>query len=232
MSSWCRACLRPPSRSHKNPRSKVQWSSKLLFLSPCPLFLPCVSFWRRLFSRLRWDTSARWVSPRRKRWPPADTSRWPPLPAPGQLHLNFSCKNRKTTQKNNSTFGTSRHVWVPSQHRQLYCHWYSSFQQLPSSYGAYKPFHEEHEFSCGICGTDNPFWSQASSKASQLLCLRIKRQNATSVKLKTTSLLCPFTTCPGSYLKDENTRLWGNCCNRKCLFEDVMLVLMQIKVCR
>lgn len=39
------------------------------------------------------------------------------------------------------------------------------FQQMPSSCGAYKPFHEEHEFSCGICGTNNPFWSQPSSKA-------------------------------------------------------------------
>lgn len=180
----------PPLPIPQNPLSKVQWSSKLLFLSPCPLFfffLPCVSFCR-LFSRPRWDTSAKWVSLRRKRWPPADTSRWPPLPAPGQLHLSFSCKNRKNDTKTNSTFGTSGRIWIPSQHRQLHSHWYSSFQQLPSVYDAYKPFHEEHEFSCGICGTDNPFWSQASSEAPQLLCLRIKRQNATSVKLKTTSL--------------------------------------------
>lgn len=99
----------PPLPIPQNPLSKVQWSSKLLFLSPCPLFFfffPCVSFCR-LFSRPRWDTSAKWVSLRRKRWPPADTSRWPPLPAPGQLHLSFSCKNRKNDTKTNSTFGSS-----------------------------------------------------------------------------------------------------------------------------
>lgn len=41
----------------------------------------------------RRDTSARWVSPRRTRWPPADTWRWPPSPAQGQPRPNFSCTN-------------------------------------------------------------------------------------------------------------------------------------------
>lgn len=48
----------------------------------------------------------------------------------------------------------------------------------------HKPFHEEHEFSRGICGTNNPFWIQASSKAPELLCLRIKEQNTTAVSCK------------------------------------------------
>lgn len=41
----------------------------------------------------RRGTSARWVSPRRTRWPPADTWRWPPSPAQGQPRPNFSCTN-------------------------------------------------------------------------------------------------------------------------------------------
>lgn len=35
-----------------------------------------------------------------------------------------------------------------------------------------EPFHEEHEFSCGICGTDDPLWNQPPSEAPQLLRLR------------------------------------------------------------
>lgn len=38
-----------------------------------------------------------------------------------------------------------------------------------------KPFHEEHEFSCGICGADDPLWNQPSSKAPQLLWLRVPK---------------------------------------------------------
>lgn len=108
MSSWCLACLRPSPPDPTKPPVESTMVFKTTLSLPLPpfFFLPCVSFCR-LFSRPRWDTSAKWVSLRRKRWPPADTSRWPPLPAPGQLHLSFSCKNRKNDTKTNSTFGSS-----------------------------------------------------------------------------------------------------------------------------
>lgn len=179
----------PPLPIPQNPLSKVQWSSKLLFLSPCPLFFFCpvlvfVVFFLVL-GGIRVPSESLFVER-------DDHLR--------TLHVGLLCrhqvsfiwvfpaKTEKTTQKLIQHLARAEHIWIPSQHRQLHSHWYSSFQQLPSVYDAYKPFHEEHEFSCGICGTDNPFWSQASSEAPQLLCLRIKRQNATSVKLKTTSL--------------------------------------------
>lgn len=38
-----------------------------------------------------------------------------------------------------------------------------------------KPFHEEHEFSRGICGTDDPLWNQPPSKPPQLLWLRVRQ---------------------------------------------------------
>lgn len=38
-----------------------------------------------------------------------------------------------------------------------------------------KPFHEEHEFSRGICGPDDPLWNQPPSKPPQLLWLRVRK---------------------------------------------------------
>lgn len=104
----CLACLCPPSRPPKHPfQSTMKLKTTVSLFSPAPS--PCVSFCH-LFSRLRLDTSAKWVSLRRKRWPPADTSRWPPSPAPGQLHPSFSCTNsRKDKYKFNwLAFGTGR----------------------------------------------------------------------------------------------------------------------------
>lgn len=109
-----------------------------------------VSFCRP-FSRLRWDTSARWAALRRTRWPPADTWRWPPLLAPSRLRLNFSCAE-----------------------------WKLKFRPLPNKRDCFHfcwvnwPFHEEHEFSCGIRGPDDSLWNQPSSKAPQLLWLRVR----------------------------------------------------------
>lgn len=117
------------------------------------------------FCHPRRDTSARWVSPRRMRWPPADTWRWPPSPAQGQPRPNFSCK------KNIGFVG-----WGGDDG--------SSFRRVSFSGNTwvdYKPFHEEHEFSCGVRGPDDSLWCQTSSEAPQLLCLRIKRQNTTLI---------------------------------------------------
>lgn len=152
------SCLFLPPRPAPLPDPlKIHWSSKLLCLSLSPCPPPRVSFCR-LSSRLRWDTSAKWVSLRRRRWPPVDTSRWPPSPAPSQLRLNFSCTKQKTSS-------SDRHVTPNNPSR---C--------------SDEPFHEEHEFSCGICGADDPLWSQASSEAPQLLCLRVEPQNTSSAR--------------------------------------------------
>lgn len=121
--------------------------SRMEFKTSLPT--PRVSFCRP-FSHLRWDTSARWAALRRRRWPPADTWRWPPLPEPSRLHLNFS-----------------------------YTGWKLKFRRLPNKRDRFhfcwvnEPFHEEHEFSCRICGTDDPLWNQPSSETSQLLWLRV-----------------------------------------------------------
>lgn len=156
------SCLSlPPLPTPPNPLSKVQWSWKLQFVSFPRSPFPCVSFCR-LFSRPRWDTSAMSVSLHRKRWPPADTSRWPPSPAPSRLHQSFSCTNGK---QKHIQLSTSRHSF-DSQTTEKVIQWLTfQFQQLPSGFGAYKPFHEEHELSCGICGSNNPFWIQPSSEA-------------------------------------------------------------------
>lgn len=87
------SCLSPPPTApipHNTPSLlfKVCWSWKVLHLSRRPL--ACTSFCH-LSSHLRRDTSARWVSPRRKRWPPADTWRLPPLLGPSRPRLSFSC---------------------------------------------------------------------------------------------------------------------------------------------
>lgn len=190
MSSWCLACLRP---SPPDP-TKPPVESTMVFKTTLSLPLPPFFFFRPVLvfvvfflvlGGIRVPSESLFVER-------DDHLR--------TLHVGLLCrhqvsfiwvfpaKTEKTTQKRIQHLARAEHIWIPSQHRQLHGHWYSSFQQLPSVYDAYKPFHEEHEFSCGICGTDNPFWSQASSEAPQLLCLRIKRQNATSVKLKTTSL--------------------------------------------
>lgn len=91
------SCLPPPPSPPPNPCFKVQWSSKLQFTFFATLLRPISSF--HLFSRPRWDTSAKWVSLRRMRWPPADTWHWPPLPAPDQLHQSFSYTATITEKK-------------------------------------------------------------------------------------------------------------------------------------
>lgn len=73
-----------------NPLSKFKTTVSFRLPAPSLRVSSCL-----LFSRLRSDTSAKWVSPRRRRWPPADTSRWPPWRAPGRLRQSFSCTDRK-----------------------------------------------------------------------------------------------------------------------------------------
>lgn len=89
---WCLACLHPlPPQSPIIPLPSCLKYAEVEKYSICHTApLACASFCR-LSSHLRRDMSARWVSPHRKRWPPADTWRWPPLPGPSRPRLSFSC---------------------------------------------------------------------------------------------------------------------------------------------
>lgn len=115
----------------------------------------------------RRDTSARWVSPRRRRWPPADTWRWPPSPAQGRPRPNFSCTNI-------GFVWVGVRLMIPLSNRCVR-------HSVGILWVDYKPFHEEHEFSCGVRGPDDSLWCQTSSEAPQLLCLRIKWENSTLI---------------------------------------------------
>lgn len=150
MSPGCLACLWPIPllRLPSPPLPHGKYTEVQNDISSPPAPSPCASF-SHPSSRLRKGTSARWAVLHRKRWPLADTWRWPLSPAQGPLHLNFSFKKGK---------GKSHLTYCRNAFNGTF--------EFPNVWGnTYTPFHEEHEFSCGICGTDNSFWIQTSSKA-------------------------------------------------------------------